>query len=149
MGLKPGLYNFFHIPRNSIVLRFLIHLPSHPHTYPHHWNPDKQGVSDGKWGCEGRKRKKIFLFFLRFLPVFSCCFIAIHDFKMELVYIHLCLLSPSGSLVIYANLQCDLSSCHNLQDFLFLEILLIARNTLIINTNWNRKNDERDKLGTT
>ena len=29
-----------------------------PHTYPHHWNPDKQGASDEKWGCEGKKRKK-------------------------------------------------------------------------------------------
>ena len=32
----------------------------YPHTYPHHWNPDKQGVSDEKWGCEGKKRKKVF-----------------------------------------------------------------------------------------
>ena len=32
-----------------------------PHTCPHHWNPDKQGVSDEKWGCEGKKRKKFFL----------------------------------------------------------------------------------------
>ena len=33
----------------------------YPHTYPHHWNPDKQGVSDGLWGCEGNKIKKVFL----------------------------------------------------------------------------------------
>ena len=32
----------------------------YPHTYPHTWNPDKQGVSGGKWGCEGKKRKKVF-----------------------------------------------------------------------------------------
>ena len=32
----------------------------YPHTYPHHWNPDKQGVSDGLWGCEGNKIKKSF-----------------------------------------------------------------------------------------
>ena len=82
------------------------------------------------------KEKKYFYFLFVFLPVFSCCFIAIHDFKMELVSIHLYLLSPSGSLVIYANLQCDLSSCHSFQDSLFLEILLIARNVLIFNTNW-------------
>ena len=31
-----------------------------PHTNPHHWNSDKQGVSGDLWGCEGRKRKKVF-----------------------------------------------------------------------------------------
>ena len=40
------------------------HLPSHPHIYPHHWNPDKQGVSAGMWGCEG-KEKKFFIYISR------------------------------------------------------------------------------------
>ena len=31
-----------------------------PHTCHHHRNPDKQGVSSELWGCEGRKRKKVF-----------------------------------------------------------------------------------------
>ena len=32
-----------------------------PHTYPHHWNPDKQGVSDRLWGCEGKRKKTFFI----------------------------------------------------------------------------------------
>ena len=115
----------------------------YPHIYPHTLTltlttetPINRAFQAESEGVRVEKEKKYFYFLFVFLPVFSCCFIAIHDFKMELVSIHLYLLSPSGSLVIYANLQCDLSSCHSFQDSLFLEILLIARNVLIFNTNW-------------
>ena len=30
----------------SITFGHSSSLPSHPHTYPHHYTPDKQGVSD-------------------------------------------------------------------------------------------------------
>ena len=32
-----------------------------PHTYPHHWNPDKQGASAILWGCEGKRKKTFFI----------------------------------------------------------------------------------------
>ena len=81
-------------------------------------------------GVRVEKEKKYFYFLFVFLPVFSCCFIAIHDFKMELVCIHLYFLSPSDSLVIYANLQCDLSSCHRMRS----ELLLPAAFLIVSNS---------------
>ena len=95
-GVKTWIIQISHIPRNSIVLRFLIHLPSHPHTYPDTEPPINRAFQAESEGVRVEKEKKYFYFLFVFLPVFSCCFIAIHDFKMELVSIHLYLLSPSG-----------------------------------------------------
>ena len=54
-------HTFPHLPSPTITNTLNFTLT--PHLYPHPWNPDKQGVSAGKWGCEGKKRKKLFLLY--------------------------------------------------------------------------------------